>query len=267
MRLDGKVALVTGVGPNIGEAIAITLADAGAMVACNDIRADQAQRVSAKIQEKGGRAHAVPGDVTNESFVDGMVSQVVENFGHVDILVNNAFKLARQGLLESSLSDWEQVIRVILNGTFLTSRAVAKRMVSQGNGGSIVHIASTSGHRGRAGDLAYCTAKGGILNMTRAMAMDLVKYGIRVNSVTPTKTGLTPAALAKSGNAEGLRLGRNFYADIPMDRMGQPEEIARAVLFFASDASSFCTGTDLRADGGSLATWSLQPDKLERLAP
>jgi NAD(P)-dependent dehydrogenase (short-subunit alcohol dehydrogenase family) len=267
MKLDGKVALVTGVGPNIGQAIARCLAEAGAKVACNDVRADQAEAVAAEITQAGGTALAIPCDVTSESAVEQMVAKTVAAFGGVDILVNNAFKLARQGLLESTLADWENVLRVILNGTFLTSRAVAKQMVTQGRGGSIVHIASTSGHRGRSGDLAYCTAKGGILNLTRAMAMDLVQHGIRVNSVTPTKTGLTVEALKKSGNTQALKLGRNFYADIPMDRLGDPFEIAKAVLFFASDDSSFCTGTDLRADGGSLATWSLQADKLERLAP
>lgn len=265
MRLDGKVAIVTGVGPNIGQAIAQILAKEGARVACNDIRPEYADSTAQAIRDAGGNALALPGDVTEEQTVEQMVAKTVQTFGGVDILVNNAFKLARQGLLESKLEDWERVLKVVLTGTFLMSRAVAKQMVAQGRGGSIVHIASTSGHRGRADDLAYCTAKGGTLNMTRAMAMDLVKYGIRVNSVTPTKTGLTAEALKKSGNATALRLGRNFYADVPMDRLGDPNEIAKAVLFFASDDSSFCTGTDLRADGGSLATWSLQPEKLARL--
>ncbi len=267
MKLDGKVAIVTGVGPNIGQAIARTLAQSGARVACNDIREEHAEETARLIRDAGGEAISVAADVTDETQVEDLVASVVKTFGGVDILINNAFKLARQGLLESTLADWEKVLKVILTGSFLMSRAVAKRMVEQGRGGSIVHIASTSGHRGRADDLAYCTAKGGTLNMTRAMAMDLVKYGIRVNSVTPTKTGLTTEALRKSGNAAALRLGRNFYADVPMDRLGDPNEIAKAVLFFASDDSSFCTGTDLRVDGGSLATWSLQSDKLARLAP
>jgi 3-oxoacyl-[acyl-carrier protein] reductase len=265
MKLNGKVAIVTGVGPNIGQAIAQLLAQEGACVACNDIRADHAEATAKAIQDAGGKAIAIPGDVTDEKRVEEMVAQTVETFGGVDVLVNNAFKLARQGLLTATLEDWERVLKVILTGTFLMSQAAARRMVEQGRGGSIVHIASTSGHRGRADDLAYCTAKGGTLNMTRAMAMDLVKHGIRVNSVTPTKTGLTAEALQKSGNAAALRLGRNFYADVPMDRLGDPNEIAKAVLFFACDDSSFCTGTDLRADGGSLATWSLQPEKLARL--
>jgi NAD(P)-dependent dehydrogenase (short-subunit alcohol dehydrogenase family) len=144
-----------------------------------------------------------------------------------------------------------------MTGTFFVSRAAARRMVDQGEGGSIVNIASTSGHRGRAGALAYCASKGGVLNMTRAMAMDLAPHGIRVNSVSPTKTGVSVGQLESAGE--------RFYAEIPLGRLGEPVDQARAVLFLASDQSQFCTGIDLRVDGGALASWGLQPSAIESL--
>lgn len=257
MSLDGKVALVTGAGPNIGQQIARTLAEAGARVACNDVQADQAEACAAAIREAGREALAVPADITDEAQVQRMLDRVVEAYGGVDVLVNNAGVTVPKGLLETSLEEWNFVTSVILAGTFLVSRAVAQQMIKQGRGGSIVNIASTSGHRGRAGALAYCTAKGGILNMTRAMAMDLAPHGIRVNSVTPTKTGVSVGALEQEGE--------RFFAEIPMGRLGRPIDQARAVLFMASDQSEFCTGVDLRVDGGALATWGLQKWQLKEL--
>ena len=256
MRLDGKVALVTGAGPNIGREIARTLAAAGAVVACNDVDQERAQSAAAYVEEGGGAALAVPANITDEAQVERMVDRVVEAFGGIDVLVNNAGVTIGKGLLETSLEEWELVTSVIMTGTFLVSRAVARKMVEQGRGGAIVNICSTSGHRGRAGALAYATAKGGILNMTRAMAMDLAPHHIRVNSVTPTKTGASVA---------GQHPGERFFAEIPMGRLGRPIDQARAVLFFASEASEFCTGVDLRVDGGALATWGLQRWQLKEL--
>ena len=251
MRLDGRVALVTGTGPNIGRMIAATLAEAGARVACNDIDAESAEACAASIRDAGGQAVGAAGDVSDESSVEAVVQQVVDAFGGVDILVNNAAVTQPKGLLETSIEEWTQVISVNLTGPFLMSRAVARQMVRQGRGGSIVNIASTSGHRGRADALAYCSSKGGVLNMTRAMAMDLAPHGIRVNSVTPTKTGVSVGALESATD--------RFFAEIPMERLGKPEEQAQAVLFLASEAASFSTGIDVRVDGGALATWGLQP--------
>ena len=250
MKLDGKVALVTGAGPNIGREIARTLAGAGAKVACNDIDAERARAAADYLEEAGGSAMPVAADIADEGQVERMVEDVVHAYGGVDILVNNAGVSVPKGLLETSSAEWQLVTSVILTGTFLVSRAVARQMVKQGRGGAIVNIASTSGHRGRAGALAYCTAKSGILNMTRAMALDLVRHGIRVNSVTPTKTG------ASVGQIE--QPGERFFAEIPLGRLGRPIDHARAVLFLVSDDAEFCTGTDLRVDGGALATWGLQ---------
>jgi len=257
IRLHGKTALVTGAGPNIGREIARTLAAAGARVGCNDIDTSRAEAAAEAVRQTGEQSVAVPADITREEQAERMVEQVVKAFGGLDILVNNAGVTVPRGLLETGLEDWNRVVSVILTGTFLVSRAAARQMVQQGRGGAIVNIASTSGHRGRAGAMAYCAAKGGILNMTRAMAMDLVRYGIRVNSVSPTKTGESVGGLQPAGE--------RFFADIPMGRLGRPSDQARAVLFMASDDAEFITGADLRVDGGSLATWSLLPWKIQEL--
>lgn len=245
--LTGRVALVTGAGPNIGREIARTLALRGARVACNDIDERAAMETTAAVVGAGGEATAVVGDIVQESQVEEVVATVLRTFGRLDILVNNAAITVNKGLLDTSLAEWSLVIGVMLTGTFLMSRAAAKVMVAQGAGGCIVNIASTSGHRGRPNAVAYCTAKAGILNLTRAMAMDLVSYGIRVNSVSPTITG---ASVGESQPA-----GSRSTAAIPMGRIGRPNDQAAAVAFLASEEAGFITGEDLRVDGGSLATW------------
>ncbi|MPZ88609.1 MAG: glucose 1-dehydrogenase [Nitriliruptorales bacterium] len=247
MELDGKVALVTGAGPNIGGEIARRLALAGAVVACNDLGPQAAQATVSSIEEAGGKALAVPGDISDPASVVDFVGQVVGSQERIDVLVNNAAITIPKGLLDCSYEEWCKVTDVALNGTFLVSQAVARSMVQRGEGGSIVNIASTSGHRGRRNAVAYCTAKAGILNLTRAMACDLAPHGIRVNSVSPTKTGASVGGLQPTG-ARDTR-------EIPLGRLGRPQDQARAVLFLVSDAASFITGEDLRVDGGSLATW------------
>jgi len=247
MKLENKTALVTGAGPNIGQEICLVLASEGATVACNDVDPARAKASAERIEKEGGRALAVPADITDPAQVMTMVDRVVEQFGGIDILVNNAVITIPKGLLQITLDEWKRNIDVILTGTFLCSRYAAEVMVRQGRGGRIVNIASTSGHRGRANALAYCTAKGGILNMTRAMAIDLAPHKIRVNSVSPTKTGVSVGALEREEE-------RNFD-EIPLGRLGRPRDQALAVLYLVSDDADFVTGFDLRVDGGALATW------------
>ena len=247
MRLAGKTAIVTGAGPNIGREICKVLASEGARVACNDVDKARAEAAAAAVGQAGGQALALPGDIVDPAQVRTMVGRVVERFGSIDILVNNAAITIPKGLLDISPDEWRRNLDIILTGTFLMSRAVAEVMVQAGRGGAIVNIASTSGHRGRANALAYCTAKGGILNMTRAMAMDLVGHRIRVNSVSPTKTGASVGALEAAGERS--------FDEIPLGRLGRPRDQALAVLYRVSDDAEFLTGIDLRVDGGALATW------------
>jgi len=247
MKLKGKTALVTGAGPNIGQEICRVLAEEGARVACNDVDAGRAKAAAEKIEKEGGTALAVPADITDPVQVKAMVDRIVEQFGGLDIVVNNAAITIPKGLLQISFEEWKRNIDIILTGTFLVSRHAAEAMVKQGRGGAIVNVASTSGHRGRANAIAYCTAKGGILNMTRAMAMDLVPHRIRVNSVSPTKTGVSVGGLEREEERS--------FDEIPLGRLGRPRDQALAVLYLVSDDADFVTGFDLRVDGGALATW------------
>ena len=244
--LSGRVALVTGAGPNIGRVIAATLARAGATVLCNDLKPAIAE-AAAKAAGEGGKAFALPFDITDPEAVDHAVEAASRTHGVIDVLVNNAGVTVPKSILTVSVEEWRLVTRVIQDGTFHCSRAVAKRLVAANKPGAIVNIASTTGHRGRKNAIAYATAKGGILNFTRALAIDLAPHKIRVNSVSPTKTGVSVGAIEAAG-------ARSFD-EIPLGRLGEPQDHANAVLFLVSDAASFITGIDLRVDGGTLATW------------
>jgi NAD(P)-dependent dehydrogenase (short-subunit alcohol dehydrogenase family) len=251
-ELDGKIALVTGSAINIGEAIATTLAAAGAAVVCNDVDADGAERTAAAIRAAGGAALAAPGSILDEAAIASALDAAEAAFGPVNVLVNNAAITVNKTLLDIALEDWRRVIDTVLTGTFLVSRAVAKRMIAHGVPGVIVNLGSTTGHRGRSGAIAYATAKGGILNLTRAMAVELAPHSIRVCSVSPTRTG-TPTRSGIPG--EAARPHHPDAGGIPLGRIGTPQDQANAVRFMVSDAASFITGEDLRVDGGALATW------------
>ncbi len=250
-QLDGKVAIVTGAGQNIGRAIALRFAAEGAAVAVVDRDQGRAEAVAAEIEAAGGRAIAVVADVSDEDEVGRGVDQVVRQLGGVHLLVNNAAATINKTLLETSLDEWEYVIGVTLRSQFLLIRKVAAVMIAAGHGGAIVNMASTSGHRGNIGKGAYPVAKGGVLNLTRVAAVELAQHGIRVNSVTPTQSGQP--------------LGYGYQADvfersgparsIPLGRWGRPEDQASAVLFLASDQAAFITGVDLPCDGGLLAVF------------
>jgi NAD(P)-dependent dehydrogenase (short-subunit alcohol dehydrogenase family) len=244
--LSGRIALVTGAGPNIGRAIAATLCEAGATVLCNDVKSDRAQAAAQSARAKG-KAFALAFDITDPDQVENAVDDATRRYGAIDILVNNAGVTVPKSLLTTSLEEWRLVTRVIQDGAFLCSRAIVKRMIDVKKPGAIVNIASTTGHRGRKNAIAYATAKGGILNFTRALAVELAPYKIRVNSVSPTKTGASVGAIESAA-------ARSFD-EIPLGRLGQPQDHANAVLFLVSDAASFITGIDVRVDGGTLATW------------
>lgn len=245
--LNGKVALVTGAGPNIGREIAATLARAGAAVVCNDRVETNARAAAEGITSAGGRAIAFACDIADESAVAEMVAQAEESFDSpVEILVNNAGVSIPKGLLNTTFEEWRRVTAVALDGMFNVTKAVVARLIATGKPGVIINIASTSGHRGRKNAIAYCTAKGGVLNFTRALAIELAPYNIRVCSVSPTKTG---------GELAGASAASRDFSEIPLGRLGAPQDQANAVLFLASDLASFITGEDIRVDGGSLATW------------
>ena len=247
MLLDGKVALVSGTGPNIGLEIARTLAANGAAVACLDLNEQYAQAAAISINEAGGKAIGVVADITQPASVEKAMQEVLGTFGGIQLLVNDAAITDRKAFLEADLSEWRHVLDVILTGTFIVSQQVARQMVAQGDGGAIVNIVSTSGHRGETARIAYGTAKSGLLNFTRSMAMQLAPHKIRVNSVTPTTTG-TPV-----GMPDSPRDDNNPPKDVPLFRWGRPTDQAQAVLFLLSPNADFITGIDLPCDGGRLA--------------
>ncbi|MEE8517491.1 MAG: glucose 1-dehydrogenase [Dehalococcoidia bacterium] len=242
MRLENRVAIVTGSGRNIGEGIARALAAEGARVAVVDKLEERAKAVADSINaEREGAALPVACDVTNNADVQAMVAKVVDGFGDIYALVNNVGVVDRNNILETDEAEWDRVIAVSLKSVFLVSKAVGQRMVDQGKGGRIINIGSTSGLSGRANATAYPSAKSGVYNLTRSLAMQLGPHGIRVNTVTPNRvlTEAEPGAPSRVWQVTNL-----------VGRQGTPKDIASAVVFLASDEADFITGSDITVDGG-----------------
>ncbi len=244
MKLEGQVAIVTGAGRNIGEAIARLLAAEGARVAIVDADRKRGESVASDIRAKGGEAVALVADVSKGGEVEGAVAEVARRFGRIDILVNNVAISDNKTILDITEEEWDRVIAVTLKSQFLMAKHVAARMVAQGPGGRIVNIGSTSGHRGRGRAVAYSAAKGGVANLTRALAVQLAPFGIRVNSISPNKTG-SPVG---KDEFDPTRPITNL-----VKRPGEPAETARAVLFLVCDDSSFVLGENIFVDGGVMA--------------
>jgi len=259
VKLADKTAIVTGTSPNIGGGIAEGLAAEGARVVCVDVTADNAEQCAAAIRGRGGEALGVVCDVTDERQVETMVAQARAAYGDLHVLVNNAGILGGQSVLDMPLERWQRQLAVNLTGTFLCTKHVARLMVERGTRGSIIVIVSTAGHQGQAGNIGYCTSKSGLLNFTRAAAMDLVRHGIRVNSLTPTATDVEEGDVRAVdwGRARPERRGRvlDFAKMLPMDHLPSPRHYARAAVFLASDDSEMITGVDLRVDAGAIAKY------------
>src|SRR5262245_17565802 len=259
-RLAGKVAIVTGTSPNIGGGIAQGLADEGATVACVDVAEDNARQCAEWIVKRGGRALGLACDVTDEAQVEATVARVRTTYGGVDVLVNNAGILGGMSVLEMPLERWNRQVAVNLTGTFLCTKHVARSMIAEGRRGSIIVIISTAGHQGQAGNIGYCTSKSGLLNFTRAAAMDLARHGIRVNSLTPTATdaeeGIERAVTWRRPRPERRGGGLlDFRKMVPAGELPSPRHYARAAVFLASDEAEMITGFDLRVDAGAIAKY------------
>jgi NAD(P)-dependent dehydrogenase (short-subunit alcohol dehydrogenase family) len=244
MKLKDQVAVVTGAGRNIGEEVAKLFAAEGARIAVLDLDRSRGQRTVDAIKAQGGDADLFVTDVSKGTDVAAMIKAVVARFGHIDILVNNVAISDNKSLLEITEEDWDRVMTVTLKSQFLMSKHVAQQMIAQGTGGKIVNVGSTSGWQGRPRATAYSAAKAAIANFTRTIAVQLAPYNIRVNAIVPNKIG-SP-------------VGRDeFDPSRPVANMlrraGRPEEAAKAILFLASDDSSFVIGENMFVDGGTMA--------------
>jgi NAD(P)-dependent dehydrogenase (short-subunit alcohol dehydrogenase family) len=267
MRLAAKTALVTGTSTNIGGGIAESLAAEGAAVVCVDRRPENAADCARYLKSIDARAIGLTCDVTDEAQVIAATNAANQAFGGIDILVNNAAIFNKKGVLDMPLDEWQRQTAVILNGAFLFTKHVARLMIEQHRNGAIINIISTAGHQGEPGNIAYCTAKGGLLNFTRSAAMELVGHGIRVNSLTPTATDPSESLerAARWGrtvrNAEEIRQAfEPFRTRVPMRRLPGPRDYGRAAVFLASDDAAMITGIDLRVDAGAIARyWAWDP--------
>ena len=251
MKLKNKVAIVTGARRGMGRTHALTLARAGARVIVSDISLKDCLGVVAEIEKSGGEAIAIKCDISKKKDVEMMVKKTIKKFKKIDILVNNAGIAQFMPFLKLTEKDWDKTININLKGYFLCSQACAKEMVKQ-KSGTIINISSIAMGQTGAGfpTLAhYCASKGGITAMAEALAVELAPYNIRVNTIAPGVID-TPMVGDIKNNPKALK---SFLARIPMGKMGRPQDISDAVLFLASDNSSYITGSILVVDGGYLA--------------
>jgi NAD(P)-dependent dehydrogenase (short-subunit alcohol dehydrogenase family) len=245
MRLQGKIALITGGARGIGFAIASALAREGATIAIGDINAEGANAAADKLKAAGAQAHGFAVNVADARSVEEMMKGIVTRLGRLDILVNNAGVGGNTPFLETTLENWNRIISINLTGAFIVAQACAKQMVAQGRGGKIINIASLSGQRGGNGRAAYGSAKAGLELLTKVMAVELSDYGINVNNIAP---GAIETDMAATAHDAATRAAYNYL--IPMVRYGTPEEIADAAVFLCSDEARYVQGHTLNVDGG-----------------
>lgn len=249
MKLKGKTAIVTGASQGIGKGIALELANAGANVVINyNNNQEAAAEVKEEINHLKRNAITVKADVSKQDEVTHLIEEAIHEFQKIDILVNNAGIFVGGPIENLREEDWERVIDVNLKGAFLCCQAVGKNMILNKSGGSIINIASISGSMPEINLGAYTPSKAGMIGLTRLLAIEWAKYDIRVNSISPGP--IMTALQRKAYNTDDLLTARNDA--IPLQRHGKPEEIGKLAVFLASDDSSFITGEDIKADGGSI---------------
>jgi 2-deoxy-D-gluconate 3-dehydrogenase len=257
LDLSGKCAIVTGGARGIGQAIALRLAEAGARVMIADIDLDAANETVDRIRSKDGTVEAIAADASSAWDVHKVVQATVDAFGGVDILVNNAGIFPLVPVLDVPEDLWDQVIDINLKGAFLYAKAAGGIMAETGRGGRIINLASIDGMRPNGMAAHYNASKGGVLMLTKAMALELAPHGIHVNSVSPggITTPGTDTARENVGKSMGIPeedILQDWVQRVPLKRMGEPDEVARAVLFLAGPAADFITGANIVVDGGYL---------------
>jgi len=255
--LTGKGAIVTGGAMGIGQAIAFRLAEAGAGVMIADINLEAASQTVEQIKARGGTAQATRADVRSKADAKKVVEATVEAFGSLDILVNNAGIYPSSPILEASEEMWDAVFDINLKGVFFYSQTAAQEMVKAGHGGKIINMASIGGERPYGQEAPYAASKGGLVMLTKALALELAPYNILVNAVSPGAittpgTDAARAALSASGAGTPEEIIEAYSRSVPLRRMGEPDDVAKVVLFLASAAADYMTGSYVLVDGGFL---------------
>ncbi|HET7009699.1 MAG TPA: SDR family NAD(P)-dependent oxidoreductase [Anaerolineales bacterium] len=251
-RLDDRVAMVTGAGRGLGRGMAVALAAAGADVAICDVNPEDLSSVEAEIGAMGRRVHAAVIDVGAGPEVERFVSEIAAGLGRLDVLVNNAGVTSGSPFEELGEEDWEHVLRVNLGGIYRCSKWAARQFIRQGRGGSIVNMASISGLVGNRGgnNSHYCASKGGVIALTRSLAVEWARHRIRVNAIAP---GYFVTPMTDRLKQRDAAFYQELIGRVPLGRFGEPEDLAGAVVFLASEASSFVSGHVLVVDGGYTA--------------
>jgi NAD(P)-dependent dehydrogenase (short-subunit alcohol dehydrogenase family) len=256
-RLDGKVALVFGASPNNGGTIAHLMAKEGARIAANDIVPEVAEETAEFLKSRGFEAVAIPGDASQKDQAESIVARAVEHFGYVDTVVNLAGRQFRWPVTEINLYDWNRQLEGFITGGMLTTKYSSRAMIAAGRPGCILHIISSAGHYGEAGNSGYSAAKAGLLNFARAAAMDLAHHNIRVNTITPyfMEHNLHRFGPPSSFRSRYTSTAEDFLKSVPLGRFPRAADLAYAAIFLASDEASFITGIDIPVDGGVRAKY------------
>lgn len=247
MKLEGKVAFVTGFGSGLGQAIAMLFAKQGAVVAGTSTTEAKGRDTVRMIESSGGKTLFRPGDVSDSKQMKALIDETVKRFGGLDIVVNSAGVRTNGSITEITEEQWDRTIDVNLKGVFVVSRLAIPEMIKRG-GGVILNIGARSGMAGQAGRAAYCASKGGMITLTEAMAMDYAREKIRVNCICP---GPTRTPMVDTSTPEKLA---RYKTRVPLGRIGEPEDIAQAALYLASDDASMVTAAILPVDGGMRLT-------------
>ena len=250
-RLKGKVALITGAGSGIGRAMSLLFAHEGACIVAGDINAEGTAETVRRIEEQGGKALAVPLNVTQAQDVEAAIQATLDHFGALNILCNNAgVGEQRTAITELEESEWDRVFAINSKGVFLGVKYGATTMIKAGKGGSIINTASIAGIVGNPGYVAYAASKAACIHITKTAALELARHNIRVNALAPAFTATPMVDAMVSTHHDPERALQKLGSIIPLGRLGTPEEIANAALYLASDESSFTTGAVLILDGG-----------------